>query len=201
MRRAKLCLGFMISVVTSCGQVRSQSASGGVDAGDGGGGGPPPPGLSLELLAGDISGPGNADGMGAAARFFSPIGVAVDSAGNVYVADTSNHTIRKITPAGVVTTLAGTANQSGYVDGTGTAARFTSPAGVAVDSTGNLYVADTGNHIIRKISASGSVSTVAGTAGQKGAPMARAAPRGSVARRALPSTVPATSMSPTPAIT
>ena len=74
---------------------------------------------------------------------FYPDGVAVDSAGNVYVADTRNYTIRKVTPAGVVTTLAGLAGSSGSADGTGSAARFYYPAGVAVDSTGNVYVADT----------------------------------------------------------
>ena len=80
---------------------------------------------------------------GSAARFDSPSGVAVDSAGNVYVADTGNHTIRKVTPAGVVTTLAGLAGSSGSADGTGSAARFNYPSGVAVDSAGNVYVADT----------------------------------------------------------
>ena len=87
----------------------------------------------------------------AARRGLIPYGVAVDSAGNVYVADTSNHTIRKVTPAGVVTTLAGLAGNSGSADGTGSAARFYLPCGVAVDSAGNVYVADTGNHTIRKV--------------------------------------------------
>ena len=85
---------------------------------------------------------GSSDGTGSAARFNRPVGVAVDSAGSVYVADTSNHTIRKITPDGVVTTLAGLAGSSGSADGTGTAARFYSPQGVAVDSAGNVYVGD-----------------------------------------------------------
>jgi len=108
--------------------------------------------LSLELLAGTIGGPGNADGTGLAARFHSPTGVAVDSADNVYVADGSNHTIRKVSAAGVVTTLAGSAGIFGSADGTGPAARFDSPTGVAVDSAGNVYVADSGNHTIRKVS-------------------------------------------------
>jgi DNA-binding beta-propeller fold protein YncE len=76
--------------------------------------------------------------------------VAVDGAGNVYVADTYNHTIRKVTPAGVVTTLAGLAVSSGSADGTGSAARFAYPSGVAVDSAGNVYVADTDNQTIWK---------------------------------------------------
>src|SRR5215468_10720666 len=100
---------------------------------------------SLELLAGDIGGPGNVDGSGADAHFYQPSGVAVDSAGNVYVADASNQTIRKVTAAGVVTTLAGTAGRFGSADGTGAAARFYAPTGVAIDSAGNIYVADASN--------------------------------------------------------
>jgi sugar lactone lactonase YvrE len=105
---------------------------------------------------------GSADGTGAAARFYYPLGVAVDSAGNTYVADEKNQTIRKITPAGVVTTLAGAAGYRGYVDGPAAAARFNLPKGVAVDSAGNVYVADAGNHAIRKITPAGEVSTLAG---------------------------------------
>ena len=111
---------------------------------------------------------GSADGTGADARFYRPRGVAVDGDGNVYVADNENHTIRKITPAGVVTTLAGTAGSSGSADGTGAAARLTSPFGVAVDGDGNVYVADSSNHTIRKITPAGVVTTLAGTAGSSG---------------------------------
>ncbi|VDB00582.1 FIG01132568: hypothetical protein, partial [Olavius algarvensis spirochete endosymbiont] len=91
-----------------------------------------------------------------------PTGVAVDSSGNVYVADSVNHRIRKITPAAVVSTFAGT-DSEGFADGTGTAAQFNHPLGVAVDSEGNIYVADYGNHRIRKITPAGVVSTFAGT--------------------------------------
>ena len=110
--------------------------------------------------------PGFIDGTGTAARFNLPTGVAVDPAGNLYVADQSNHAIRKVTPAGVVTTFAGGAPSSpspGFVDGTGNAARFNLPTALALDAAGNLYVADTGNTAIRKITPAGVVSTLAGT--------------------------------------
>jgi hypothetical protein len=77
--------------------------------------------------------------------------VAVDGVGNVYVADASNHTVRKVTPAGVVTTLAGAAESSGSTDGAGPLARFNRPAAVAVDGVGNVYVIDRNNHAIRKV--------------------------------------------------
>jgi len=137
--------------------------------GGGGGGetgvGPAP---SLALFAGDMGGAGNVDGTGSAARFNSPFGVAADSAGNVYVADTFNHTIRRITPTGAVSTLAGTAGVTGSADATGATARFSSPFGIATDGAGNVYVADTNNHTIRKITPAGEVSTLAGTAGVTG---------------------------------
>ena len=113
--------------------------------------------------------PGNIDGTGSAARFNSPRGVAVNAAGTVYVADTNNNTIRQITAAGVVTTLAGQAGAFGNNDGTGSAARFGQPQGIAVDDTGTLYVADTNNHTIRKVTAGGVVTTIAGCPGCIGA--------------------------------
>src|SRR5438046_2331713 len=111
---------------------------------------------------------GSADGTGSAARFNLPSGVATASSGNVYVADTLHNTIRKITPSGVVTTLAGLAGRGGSADGTGRAARFNGPAGVATDSSGNVYVADTSNFTIRKITPAGAVTTLAGIAGSGG---------------------------------
>jgi prepilin-type N-terminal cleavage/methylation domain-containing protein len=104
---------------------------------------------------------GFADGTGAAAQFYYPRGVAVDSSGSVYVADGYNNRIRKISPAGVVSTLAG--STAGFADGTGAAARFAGPGGVAVDASGTVYVADTSGNRIRKISPAGVVSTLAGS--------------------------------------
>src|SRR5207302_874051 len=98
----------------------------------------------------------------------SPESVATDSAGNVYVGDTGNNTIRKITTAGVVSTLAGRAGVGGSTDATGAAASFNIPHGVATDSAGNVYVADTLNSTIRKITPAGVVTTLAGTAGVTG---------------------------------
>lgn len=102
----------------------------------------------------------SADGTGAAARFDAPQGVATDSVGNIYVADTYNHTIRKVTQAGVVTTLAGTARITGSANNSGAAARFNRPWGIATDRAGNVYVTD--NYTIRKITPAGVVSTLAG---------------------------------------
>ncbi len=126
------------------------------------------PSRVVSTLAGLAGSAGSTNGSGSAARFNNPSGVAVDSAGNVYVGDRGNNTIRKITPAGVVSTLAGLAGSSGSTDGTGNAARFTEPQGVAVDSASNVYVTDTDNHTIRKITSAGAVSTLAGLAGSSG---------------------------------
>ena len=107
----------------------------------------------VSTIAGLAGNTGSADGAGSTARFSGPDGVAVDSAGNVFVADWANDTIRKITPAGVVSTIAGLAGSAGSADGMGSAARFNGPTSVAVDSSGNIYVADTYNDTIRKITA------------------------------------------------
>ena len=101
------------------------------------------------------------DGTGTSAQFSYPSGVAVDAEGNVYVADGVNHRIRKITPEGLVSTLAG--STEGFRDGSGTSAQFDRPAGVEVDAVGNVYVADYGNNLIRKITSEGLVSTLAGS--------------------------------------
>lgn len=120
----------------------------------------------VTTLAGGTA--GSADGTNDTAQFGGPTGVAVDSAGNVYVADHGNHTIRKVTPEGVVTTLAGLAGYSGSADGTNSTARFYYPSGVAVDDVGNVYVADTENFTIRKVTPAGVVTTVAGLAHSSG---------------------------------
>jgi sugar lactone lactonase YvrE len=123
----------------------------------------------VTTLAGQASVRGSADGTATVARFNGPSGLALDATGNLYVADTLNHTLRKITAAGVVSTFAGSAGTAGTTDGTGTAARFFGPQGLAADSGGNLYVADTNNQTIRKIVLStGAVTTVAGLAGASG---------------------------------
>ena len=122
----------------------------------------------VSTFAGSAGQAGSSDGTGSAARFHLPNGVAVDNAGNVYVADSHNDEIRKITSSGVVTTMAGAAGQTGSSDGTGSAARFDAPTGVAADNAGNVYVADEGNDEIREITLSGAVTTLAGAAGQIG---------------------------------
>jgi hypothetical protein len=123
---------------------------------------------AVTTLAGQAYIPGSADRTGTNALFNQPSGVAVDRSGNVYVADEGNNTIRKITTAAAVRTIAGQALAGGSADGVGSAARFSSPQAVAVDHDGNVYVADTMNHTIRQVTSAGEVTTIAGLAGVSG---------------------------------
>ncbi|HZV63367.1 MAG TPA: hypothetical protein VFG03_00440 [Telluria sp.] len=152
--RKSVALLAAIALCAGCG-------GGGGSAGSGSGGMPPGPAPGIALLAGDPVQEGSTDAAGAAARFSQPAGIAVDAAGNVYVADMQNHTIRKISAAGTVTTLAGAAGVLGEADGLGGTARFAKPAGLAIDSAGNLLVADSANLLVRKVSPAGLVTTVA----------------------------------------
>ncbi len=123
---------------------------------------------TVSTFAGLVGNNDSVDATGNAARFYFPFDVAVDTNGNVYVTDSVNQTIRKITPSRVVTTLAGFPRSYGYVDGTGSGARFHNPLGIAVDASGNVYVADPGNHAIRKVTQGGVVTTLAGQSGNPG---------------------------------
>lgn len=125
------------------------------------------PAGNVTTLAGNPTA-GFANGNGTSAHFDFPAAVAVDSTGNIFVADANNNIIRKITPSGNVTTFAGSPLEQGVADGPGTSARFNYPSGIAVDSADNLYITDTNNNAIRKITPSGNVSTIAGQAGVQG---------------------------------
>lgn len=128
--------------------------------------------LTIPWVASTVAGlagsPGTADGVGTAARFQNPLGAAVDSAGNIYVSDRFNYTVRKIAPGGVVSTFAGFPGSIGALDGTGTAARLANLVGVTVGSGGTLYIADYDNQAVRKITSSAVVTTFAGLLGSSG---------------------------------
>ena len=115
----------------------------------------------VTTFAGRTDFAGSADGTGTAASFNDPSGLAIDAAGNLYVADALNNKIRKVTPAGVVTTFAGSGT-AGSANGTGTAASFNGPVNLSIDADGFLYVAEKTGNLIRKITPSGKVSTIAG---------------------------------------
>ena len=119
------------------------------------------PAGNVTTLAGLAETVGSADGTGSDARFNRPRGIAVDAAGTVYVVDLAGHTVRRITPLGVVTTLAGLAGAPGFVDGSGSTARFRNPVGGSLDPLGNLYVTDNGNEAVRRVTPAGVVSTFA----------------------------------------
>lgn len=110
------------------------------------------------VLAGSYGAPSNIDGTGTSARFNNPFGICQDISGNNYVTDTENHTIRKVTAGGIVTTFAG--STQGYLDAIGTSAKFSRPKGICIDPSGNLYVADSDNNKIRKITPNGVVTTI-----------------------------------------
>jgi len=128
----------------------------------------PSPTYLKTLLAGSPGLPGSSDGNGTSARFNTPGALALDGSGNLIVADTGNHTIRRIATDGTVTTLAGTAGLPGSANGVGALARFNAPNGLAVTGTGSIYIADAQNHTIRLLATDGTVTTFAGTAGKPG---------------------------------
>ncbi|NVJ46646.1 MAG: hypothetical protein HWE07_05950, partial [Cytophagia bacterium] len=105
---------------------------------------------------------GNADGNGTSASFNTPMGIDLDASGNIYVADAGNHNIRKITPNGDVTIIAGFGS-AGFTEGNGANAKFNTPIGLALDAENNIYVADVGNHRVRRITPAGEVTTLAGS--------------------------------------
>jgi sugar lactone lactonase YvrE len=146
MKNLKLLTIVFLTILASCSKSDSNNLA--------------PINYTVSTLAGSTEGFMNAT-IGTEAQFYKPTDVAVDAVGNVYVADYDNHKIRKISPAGAVTTLAG--GNQGFLDATGTAAQFNNPYGIALDAAGNVYVADYGNHKIRKITPAGLVTTVAGT--------------------------------------
>jgi len=117
----------------------------------------------VTTLAGQLGVSGSKDDTGDQARFDSPCGITLDNNGNLFVSDTGNQTIRRVTPAGVVTTIAGVAGHSGFANGPGSTALFNSPLGIAFSTNGTIYVADCGNQLIRAISPDGAVTTLAGS--------------------------------------
>jgi sugar lactone lactonase YvrE len=122
----------------------------------------------VSTIAGRLRERGSANGAGTSARFNDPAGIVIDRDGSLLVADSANHTIRRISSDGVVTTIAGMAGVAGDADGRGDQARFNHPQGLALDADGTLYVADRSNQCIRKITRGGLVTTLAGSSAQAG---------------------------------
>jgi DNA-binding beta-propeller fold protein YncE len=123
------------------------------------------------LVAGTVGQPGSTDGAGPAARFFRPSHLAVDAEGALYVSDAGNETVRKISAAGDVSTVAGRAGQRGAADGVGSNARFSSPGDLVIASDGSVYVADTRNRAVRRLATDGTVSTFTRAVGPLTAPI------------------------------
>lgn len=139
--------------------------------------------LVIRTLAGSRSGGGFADAFGVSARFSVPLAVAADAAGNLWIADTGNHVIRRVTPAGDVVTIAGEPGVAGFADGPGSLARFRFPAGIAVDPVGGaVWISDKDNHVIRRMTPDGTVTTIAGEPGVAGSADAQ----GTAAKFAFP---------------
>ncbi|MEI6377324.1 MAG: hypothetical protein WCO97_09025, partial [bacterium] len=126
-----------------------------------------PPSYTVTTIAGQAGEYGTSNGIGTNALFSDPQGIAADAITNLYVADTYNQTIRKITPAGLVSVFAGQVGIMGTNNGTGTLATFNNPSAMVADKTGNLYVVDNGT-AIRKVSTNGTVTTLAGKSGVSG---------------------------------
>jgi sugar lactone lactonase YvrE len=126
------------------------------------------PGGLVLTLAGALGNSGSNDGSATTARFYFPVGLALDAEGNIFVSDAGNDTVRKISSNGVVTTLAGAPGQKADTDGSGSVARFYQPSGICLAADGNLIVADPGNSTIRRITPAGVVTTIAGLAHQAG---------------------------------
>lgn len=139
--------------------------------------------LLIRTLAGSRTGGGFADAFGVSARFSVPLAVAADAAGNLWIADTGNHVIRRVTPAGDAVTIAGAPGVAGFADGTGSLARFRFPAGIAVDPvSGAIWISDKDNHVIRRMTPDGTVTTIAGEPGVAGSADAQ----GTAAKFAFP---------------
>ncbi|MFZ6654071.1 hypothetical protein [Undibacterium sp. TJN19] len=122
----------------------------------------------VTTIAGKAGQAGSADGMSSTARFKFPAGLAIDTKNNLYIADVANSTIRKITPEGQVSTVAGSPGQFAWADGQGASAKFNRPMGITINAAGELFVTDMINYCIRKISPNGVVSTIAGQPGKQG---------------------------------